>query len=145
MTFNPSGDPNGPSDGFPGSLFVMGHNRIPYGELPEGNKIAEITIPVPKKSRLVSDLNQAEFLQPFSNIDAGYFFNLDEIPRVGMQYLDNPATGPIIHITWGQHFQEDSAFMVPSQAWFATDLSSPNTQGSGILGINHFTVPMIIF
>jgi hypothetical protein len=138
MTFNPSGNPDGPSDGFPGSLFVMGHNRIPYGELPDGNKIAEITIPVPKKSQLVSDLNQAEFLQPFSNIDAGFFSNLDEIPRVGMQYLDNPATGPIIHITWGQHFQEDSTFMVPSQAWFATDLSSPNMQGSWYIGNQSF-------
>lgn len=134
MTFNPSGDPDGPSDGFPGSLFIMGHNRIPYGELPNGNKVAEITIPVPKKSKLISHLNQAEFLQPFSDIDAGFFSNLDEIPRVGMQYLDNPATGPLIHITWGQHFQEESAFMVPSQAWFETDLSLPNMQGSWYIG-----------
>ncbi len=34
MTFNPGGDPSGPPDGFPGSLFVMGHNRVPYGESP---------------------------------------------------------------------------------------------------------------
>ena len=49
MTFNPSGNTDGPNDGFPGSLFVLGHNRIPYGELTDGNRVAEITIPVPKK------------------------------------------------------------------------------------------------
>ena len=36
MTFNPNGDPSGPADGYPGSLFVSGHDRLPYGELPNG-------------------------------------------------------------------------------------------------------------
>ena len=31
MTFNPAGDPGGAGDGFPGSLFIMGHNRMPSG------------------------------------------------------------------------------------------------------------------
>ncbi len=34
MTFNPDGDPAGADDGFPGSLFIMGHDRMAYGELP---------------------------------------------------------------------------------------------------------------
>ena len=47
MTFNPAGDPDGPDDGFPGSLYVVGHNRIPHGEVPDGNQVAEVTIPAP--------------------------------------------------------------------------------------------------
>ena len=65
MTFNPDGDPGGAQDGFPGSLFIMGHDRIPYGEVPDGNQVAEIAIPVPVISRNMEDLNTAEFLQEF--------------------------------------------------------------------------------
>jgi hypothetical protein len=45
MTFNPEGDPAGPVDGFPGSLFIMGHDRLACGELPDGNLMAEVSIP----------------------------------------------------------------------------------------------------
>jgi len=34
--------------------------------------------------------------------------------------------------------QEDSALMVPSQAWFSTDLSSPNMKGSWYIGNQTF-------
>jgi hypothetical protein len=37
MTFNPDGDLTGIDDSFPGSLFLMGHDRMPYGDLPDGN------------------------------------------------------------------------------------------------------------
>ncbi len=36
MTFRPGGDPGGPDDGYPGSLFVMGHDRQAWGGLPDG-------------------------------------------------------------------------------------------------------------
>jgi len=32
MTFDPGGDSAGSDDGFPGSLFITGHERMPYGE-----------------------------------------------------------------------------------------------------------------
>ena len=38
MTFNPDGDPTGPADGFSGSLFVMGHDRLAYGEMRMGTR-----------------------------------------------------------------------------------------------------------
>ncbi len=134
MTFNPAGDPGGAGDGFPGSLFIMGHNRMPYGELPDGNQVAEVTIPVPVVSTQVSALNQAAFLQGFTDVAAGRFTTLDEIPRTGMQYLNTPATGARIHLAWGQHFQEDPAFQVPSHAWFSPTLSSPAFQGDWYIG-----------
>jgi hypothetical protein len=68
MTFNPAGDPAGAADGFPGSLFVMGHDRIPFGEVPDGNQVAEINIPAPVTSRNMEDLNTAGFLQDFYNV-----------------------------------------------------------------------------
>jgi hypothetical protein len=48
MTFNPDGDPASTStDAYPGSLFVMGHDRLAYGGLPDGGQVAEVSIPEP--------------------------------------------------------------------------------------------------
>jgi hypothetical protein len=132
MTFHPSGDPSGPDDGFPGSLFIMGHDRLPYGELPEGNQVAEIDIPVPDVSDNLGDLNQADFIQGFSNVAEGHFTELEEIPRTGMQYLSTPATGAKIHLAWGQHLQPDPP--VASHAWFDPDLAAPDLQGIWFIG-----------
>lgn len=132
MTFNPSGDPGGASDGFPGSLFVMGHERLPYGELPNGNQVAEITIPAPSLTRNLAELPQASFLQDFANVAQGYFTQLDEIPRVGMAYLNHPATGAKIHLAWGQHLQPDPP--VASHAWFDPNLAAPNLRGTWFIG-----------
>ncbi len=130
MTFNPIGDAQN-FDDFPGSLFIMGHDRIAYGDLPDGNQVAEISIPVPVISNSLEELNTAEFIQDFSDVTKGFFTNLEEIPKVGMQYLDNPATGPKIHLAWGQHLQPPD---VPSHSWFNPDLSSPNLQGAWFIG-----------
>ncbi len=134
MTFNPHGEPQGPADWFPGSLFVMGHDRMPYGELPDGNQVAEISIPVPVATRSVGRLNQAKFLQPFREVARGLLTTLDEIPVVGMAYLNHPATGPKIHIGWGQHLQEDDATQVPSHGWLDIDLAHPNPKGFWYIG-----------
>jgi len=131
MTFNPDGDINGASDGFPGSLFVMGHERIAYGDLPDGNQIAEITIPDPIISRNIEDLNTAEFLQDFNDVMAGHFTKLEEIPRIGLAYLNRPETGPKIHIAWGQHLQEPGD---PSHGWFNLTLNNPDVQGFWFIG-----------
>ncbi len=131
MTFNPNGDADS-DDGFPGSLFVTGHDRLPYGELPDGSQVAEISIPVPVMSDNLDQLNQAEFLQEFHNVAEGYFNELEEIPRIGMQYLDAPATGPKIHLAWGQHVQPDPP--VASHAWFGPNLSAPDMQGTWFIG-----------
>jgi hypothetical protein len=132
MTFNPNGDPAGSSDGFPGSLFIMGHERLPYGELPDGNQVAEVSIPVPVISDNIGSLNQAEFVQQFHNVAAGWFTELEELPRTGMLYLDHPATGPKIHLAWGQHLQPDPP--AASHAWFDPNLAVPDMQGAWFIG-----------
>jgi pSer/pThr/pTyr-binding forkhead associated (FHA) protein len=132
MTFNPNGDPSGADDGFPGSLFVTGHDRLAYGELPDGSQVAEISIPEPVISVNLADLNQAGFLQGFHNVAKGFFRELEEIPRIGMQYLDTAATGAKIHLAWGQHMPPDQP--VASHAWFDPNLSAPNMQGTWFIG-----------
>jgi hypothetical protein len=135
MTFSPAGDPSGPDDGFPGSLFVTGHDRVPF-DVPDGNQVAEISIPVPLTSTSVSALNQAGFLQQFQIVDTGVFTMMEEITRLGLAYLDHPATGPRIHLAWGQHFEPDP----PSgtHGWFDPDLSAPDLQGSWFIGDQSF-------
>lgn len=130
MTFNPDGDA-GNTDGFPGSLFIMGHDRIAYGDVPDGNQVAEISIPQPLVSDNIEELSTAEFLQDFSNVTKGFFTELEEIPKVGLQYLNHPATGPKIHLAWGQHLQPPD---IASHAWFNPDLSNPDLQGTWFIG-----------
>jgi hypothetical protein len=128
MTFNTAGDPDGPEDGFPGSLFITGHDRLPYGELPDGSQVAEVSIPAPLASRDLDSLSRAAFLQDFTDVTAGHFAEMEEIVRIGMLYLDTPATGPIIHIAWGQHIEPDPT--VATHGWFSADLSHPDFQGT---------------
>lgn len=130
MTFNPDGDP-GVKDGFPGSLFVMGHDRLAYNDLPDGNQIAEIDIPAPIISKDLEGLNTAGFIQDFTDVTAGHFKNLEEIPKVGMQYLNDPTTGPKIHLAWGQHLQPPD---VASHVWFDLDLTSSKMEGEWFIG-----------
>jgi len=132
MTFNSDGDSTGARDGFPGSLFITGHDRLAYGELPNGSQVAEVSIPAPSLARNLASLPQARFLQGFHDVAAGQFVGLDEIPRVGMQYLNTRATGPKIHLAWGQHLQGDAPEL--SHAWFEPNLSAPNWRGTWYIG-----------
>ncbi len=137
MTFNPNGDPAGPADGFSGSLFIMGHARMAYGELPDGNQVGEINIPAPLQANSPAGLAQAEFIQGFHNVAAGFFTEFEELPRVGMQYLDTPATGARIHLCWGQHFEPETP--IATHAWFdPANLASPNIQGTWFIGNRSF-------
>jgi len=136
MTFNPSGDPSGPGDGFPGSLFVTGHDRLAYGELPDGSQVAEVSIPVPVNSDNLGNLNQAGFLQGFHNVAQGFFTGLDELPRIGMEYLNTSATGPKIHLAWGAHFDLEPT--AATHAWFDPNLSAPDMRGTWFIGNQSF-------
>lgn len=131
MTYNPAGDPEGGDDGFPGSLFITGHDRLPYGELPDGGQVAEVAIPVPAAVAEVGDLPQAGFVQPFRNVFGGRFPRMAEIPRIGLAYLDHRATGPKLHVAWGQHFEPDPT--VPTHAWISPTLSAPRYRGTWYL------------
>lgn len=121
MTFNP----------YNGTLFITGHDRIAYGDLPDGDQLAEVSIPDPVISRNLEDLNTAEFVQVFADVTRGQFTELEEIPKVGIQYLNRPETGPKIHIAWGQHLQPQD---IPSHGWFNPTLTDPDFQGTWFIG-----------
>lgn len=130
MTFNPDGD-SASGDAYPGSLFIMGHDRQAWGSLPNGNQVAEVSIPVPIIATDPDGLPAAGFLQDFADVTAGYFTGLEEIPKVGMQYLNHPDTGPKIHLAWGQHLQPSGA---ASHAWFNPTLTAPDLKGVWFIG-----------
>jgi len=141
MTFRPGADPEG--DGFPGSLFITGHDRLPYGELADGSRVAEISIPAPLDSPSLDALPFASTLQDFTNVAASFFVDMDEIPKIGLAYLDHPLTGPLIHIAWGLHIQPPDT---PSHAWFRPALSDPQMRGTWFIDdINMYSVNGYMF
>jgi hypothetical protein len=127
MTYYPDGDPNGPTDGFPGSLFGTGHDAE--------QQVSEVTIPVPVVSpgKSLNDLSTAGTLQGFRNIRAPLQIGPLELPRAGLTYLPkqgSQTTGKL-HFCWGQHFQEEQAV---SHGWCELDLSNPKTAGGWYIG-----------
>lgn len=136
MTFNPNGNPSGGAGVLSGSLFITGHDRQAYGTLPDGGQIAEITIPEPAHASTPDQLPIAAFIQDFRNPLAGHFTEMEEIPRVGMAYLDHVETGPLLHIGWGQHMPPDPA--PATHAWISADLTHPNFQGTWFIGDYNF-------
>lgn len=147
MSFAPPGRHAARDGDLPGSLFVMGHDRIAYGELPDGNQLAEISIPAPVIADRVAALPVARFLQPFADVAAGRFAGLDELPRTGLAWLDVPETGPKLHLGWGAHFQPEPE--VPSHGWISPDLAQPGFAGEWFIAAQSgystngylFTVP----
>ncbi len=121
MTFNPDNN----------TLFITGHERIAYGAVPDGAQVAEVSIPAPSLARNLEELNTAEFVQDFANIFEDHFIEFQEIPKVGLQYLNHPVTGPLLHVAWGEHLQRDE---FPSHGWFSPNLSAPDFQGEWFIG-----------
>ncbi|MBP8001568.1 MAG: hypothetical protein KA314_17610 [Chloroflexi bacterium] len=124
MTYFPGGDPDGSEDGFPGSLFVLGHDHQ--------QMVAEITIPIPVITTDAAALNTAITLQPFADITGGMFGEM-EIPRAGLAYLPpiGAQSSGKLYFTWGQHFQFEAT---PSHGWAELDLSNPDPAGPWFVG-----------
>jgi len=119
LAYYPGGDPDGPDDGFPGSLFGTGHDWY--------QEVSEISIPQPIIADDVSALNRAKTLQDFANIRGNLYPTLDfEIPRAGLEIL-----GDQLYFCWGQHYQESPS---PSHGWASLDLSNPDPVGAWYIG-----------
>lgn len=124
MTYYPDGDPSGPSDGYPGSLYGIGHDHTKY--------VSEISIPVPVVSRNLSALNTAKTLQGFANIRSGIsslsplFTDPSQLSRGDLTYLPKQGsqTSGKIYACWGAHFQSDDS-RVPSHMWCDLNLTKP--------------------
>ncbi len=115
LAYHAGGDPDGPDDGFPGSLFGVGHDHQAY--------VSEISIPKPVVSagKRLDDLPTARTLQPFRDIREGRFEGY-EMYRCGLAILPKQAgqDGPTLYWCWGQHMEE--AFMGPTHGWSSLTL-----------------------
>ena len=125
MTYYPSGDPGGPSDGYTGSIYGAGHDQF--------HRVSEISIPVPviSASKSLTALNTASTLQSFRDIlDVSSL----EIPRTGLAYLPKQGsqTTDKIHFCWGYHMQEDPPNL--THGWCELNLSNPQIKRSWYLG-----------
>jgi len=124
--YYPQGDPSGPNDGYPGSIFAIGNNTQAF--------VSEISIPVPiiSSTRNPANLNTAETLQPFSDVRGGLFGELEQ-PRADLEYLPPQAgqTSGKLHFCWGQHLLSERA---PTHGWCNTTLSDPQTAGAWFIG-----------
>ena len=126
LAYNPEGDPGGETDGYPGSLFGMGHDWQ--------NMASEVSIPAPVVPRGDLDgLNRAKTLQPFADIRRGRMTEGD-LPSVGLVYLTGPngERPGVLHYCWGIHFQELGH--EPSHGWVALDLRDQRMVGPWVLG-----------
>lgn len=121
MTYYPNGDPSGAGDGYPGSLYIAGH-QWQY-------QLAEVSIPAPvvSASKNVAELNTATYLQQFQDIyDVGHL----EIPRAGLAYLPRQGSQSSgkLYLCWGYHMQQEPADL--THGWCELNLSNPQIEGA---------------
>lgn len=122
LAFRTGGDPDGPDDGQPGSLFGTGHDWHQH--------VSEVGIPRPVRSpeKNVDELPTAETLQPFADIREGIFEEMEQA-RAGLAYLPpqgEQKTGKL-YFCWSPHMHEAEA--VPSHGCCELDLSAPKPSG----------------
>ena len=127
LTYYPYGNPEGASDGFPGSLFGIGHDW--------DYQVSEVSIPVPviSSTKNLGELNTAVTLQPFADIRPNIENPGDGALRGGLEYLPKQIgqSSDKIHAVWGSHFQYETA---PSHSWSELNLSNPQVAGPWYLG-----------
>jgi len=127
LTYYPQGDPQGPADGFPGSLFGTGHEWNQY--------VSEISIPIPVNSpaKNLQALNSAGTLQDFEDIRGALFPPLEQA-RVGLEYL--PAQGAQgsgkLYFAWAAHLDEGAT--LPTHGWCELNLADPRPVGTWRVG-----------
>jgi len=127
LAYRPDGDPGSADDGFPGSLFGIGHDHQEF--------VSEISIPAPaaSKAKNPEELPTARTLQPFADVRAGYFKDY-EIYCSGLAYL--PPQGrqktPKLYFCFGQHMHE--GYDGPTHGWCEADLQKPRTAGMWCIG-----------
>jgi hypothetical protein len=139
LTYYPSGDPNGLDDGYPGSLYGVGHDHHQL--------VSEISIPepvIPDQKRpgdLYSQLNAAQTLQPFADVTGGLRqrpvgdggIQPDKVG--GVAYLPRQGSQKTDKLYWTlfkyYHVMPGDLY---SHGWSDLDLSNPLAKGLWHLG-----------
>lgn len=101
LAYRPDGDPDGPDDGTPGSLYIVGHQAE--------QKVAEISIPAPFVSphQEMDDLPVAEVLQPFEDLTGGILDEMNVGSATPFQIGGMLVTGGRIHWTIHKYYNVD--------------------------------------
>jgi len=135
LAYYPDGDPKGPKDGYPGSLFGSGHAHLCW--------VSEITIPVPviSKTKDLKELNTAKTLEPFKDItvvrDKEGRPAKTRYQTRGLEYLPpqgKQKTGKL-YFCKATHFQYGGK--ESTHGWSELDLSNPKAAGLWCLGNFH--------
>jgi len=122
--YNPGGDPGGGADGYPGSLYSVGHSYF------SGGMAYEINIPTPviSPSKNINQLNAATILQGPTGVagvnptgSSDLYWGLEFMSPHGAQ-----TTNKLYHFV-GTHFEDAERFNI---YWSETNLSTPQLAGS---------------
>lgn len=127
ITFCPTGDSAGEDDGFPGSIYMVGHKQHEF--------VAEVNIPRPVVSlgKSMDDLSVAKVVQPFTDITRGLRDRLtagssEPFQFGGMQYLNGQ-----LHWTLFKYYNVHGEDYL-SHGFSSADLSSTDVSGMWHLG-----------
>ena len=126
LAFRPDGDPNGEADGYPGSLFTVGHDRH--------QMVAEVSIPEPRYlvNRQGQDLLPAKLLQGFGDVSDGFIAAESsgvEPFKIGGLFV----TQNRLHWTLFKYYNVDGV-RYDSHATSSLNLANPNPEGLWHLG-----------
>ena len=121
--YYPYGDPGGDADGFPGSLFGIGHGWVSVAY--------ELSIPAPVISDNVSDLPVAQLLQAPHDVCSSIEVDGDALKSIEWLPEQPGMTSEKLFISFGQHYQYDRR---PTHGWVDLTLSNPNPAGAWNVG-----------
>jgi hypothetical protein len=121
QAYREGGDPQGPNDGYPGSLYGIGHVW--------NTRAFEVGIPSPVKTSSFSALPVAPLLQgPVDIIDP-----ISDAELKGLEYLPaqpGQASGKL-YVTFGKHYQYTPR---PTHGYTELNLSAPSPKGPWYVG-----------
>jgi hypothetical protein len=102
VAYRADGDPDGPDDGYPGSLFMVGHQNH--------QKVVEIDIPAPinSKLKLGDDLPVAKILQPFEDATDGLLEEMTGGSSEHFQLGGLLVTGGVLHWTMHKYYNVEN-------------------------------------
>lgn len=127
VAYRADGDPNGPDDGLPGSLFLVGHQSH--------QMVAEISIPVPviSKSGQIDDLPVAEIMQSFSDVTGGLLKEMTGESSESFRIGGLMVTNGLLHWTMFKYYNVEN-IDYPSHGTSNLDLQFSRAEGLWHLG-----------
>lgn len=130
VAYRSDGDLSGPRDGYPGSLYLVGHQNH--------QKVAEISIPVPHYSeyRRADDLPVAETLQPFADMTDGLLAEMTAGSSEHFQLGGLLVTNSLLHWTMHKYYNV-SNIDYPSHGTSGLDMQASIADGPWHLGPMH--------